>query len=234
MTDGKERRIVDFAAVEINFKPQVTYTAFLLLLHRSRVTDKPHGITIWLSLGAMVISVVAACISGASWMEARKSRNISAAASKAIVSAISVKPETITWAYATSQLQITVLNSGRSLANNVIIKGKYVYTGAGGQVPEEPVAPQSIKALPPNASYNFSVQTFTDQHALSDQFAAKQMIAFELKGSILYRDTATDSTDEQPFCFRTWMKGFRLPVSTPFQPCNEGQKNYTIHDDPTP
>jgi hypothetical protein len=196
--------------------------------------DRPHRVTIYLSLGAIIISIGAGSISVASWYEAHQSRKIAAAASKAVVSAISVKTEAVEWVYTTSQLDLAVANLGRSVAKNVIIKYKYSFVGAGGSVPEQPTAPMLIESLASGASYNFHVHIFTEQSSLNDQFAPKQLIDFTLRGSVLYRDTATDSVDEQPFCFSTWMNGPRLPMSTAFRTCNEHQRDFTIYDNPTP
>ncbi len=182
-------------------------------------TDRPHRVTIYLSLGAIFISIVAASISGAGWYEAHQSRQIAAAASKAVVSAISIKPEPITWAYATSQLDLTVVNLGRSMANNVIVKYKSSFFGLGYSTPEEPGAPMLIESLAPGTSYNFHIHIFTEQGNLDDKYV---------------RDTATDEVNDHLFCFSTWMKGPHLPISTPFQPCNEYQKDFTIYDDPRP
>ena len=111
------------------------------------------------------------------------------------MSATSVKPEPITWAYATSQLDLAVLNLGRSVANNVIIKYKSSFFGLGYSTPEETGAPMLIESLAPGASYNFHIHIFTEQSSLDDKYVAKQPINFKLKGvsyiGILRRMTST-------------------------------------------
>ena len=123
------------------------------------------------------------------------------------------------------------MNLGRAVASKVIIKYKSKFEHP---LPDEPGAPMMIGSLAPGASYNFHLHVFTEQSKLYENFAPKQPLYFKLTGGVLYRDTATDDTNEQPFCFTTWTKGPPLPISTPFHPCNEYQKDFTIYDDPRP